>query len=165
MRAPGTAYDDPTLGEDPQPDHMSKFVQLGEDEDNGGVHINSGIPNKAFYLVATAIGGPAWDQPGHIWYESLRASSPDTQFQDFAETTFLKAGQLYGRAEQQLVREAWSEVGLDVGVASGKVAERVASRRGGREEDTLAELEKQVRTLSKLVEGLTKQLARQKEKA
>ena len=41
-------------------------------QDNGGVHINSGIPNKAFYLAATAIGGNAWEKAGRIWYETLR---------------------------------------------------------------------------------------------
>ena len=59
MKAPGTAYDDPVLGKDPQPDHMRDFVHTNQD--NGGVHINSGIPNKAFYLAA-AIGGNAWEK-------------------------------------------------------------------------------------------------------
>lgn len=35
-------------------------------EDMGGVHIYSGIPNKAFYLVATALGGHSWDKAGPI---------------------------------------------------------------------------------------------------
>ena len=65
MKAPGTAYDDPVLGKDPQPGHMNDFVRTNQD--NGGVHINSGIPNRAFYLAATAIGGKAWDQAGQIW--------------------------------------------------------------------------------------------------
>ena len=55
MKAPGTAYDDDVLGRDPQPAHMRDYVETTED--NGGVHINSGIPNKAFHLVATALGG------------------------------------------------------------------------------------------------------------
>ena len=66
MKAPGTAYDNELLGKDPQPAHMSNFVELPdtEDGDNGGVHINSGIPNKAFYLAAVGIGGYAWEAPG-----------------------------------------------------------------------------------------------------
>ena len=48
MKDPGTAYDDPTIGKDPQPGHMKNFVRTTSD--NGGVHINSGIPNRAFYL-------------------------------------------------------------------------------------------------------------------
>jgi Zn-dependent metalloprotease len=55
MSEPGTAYDDPLLGKDPQPAHMKDFIKTRED--NGGVHLNSGIPNRAFYLAATAIGG------------------------------------------------------------------------------------------------------------
>jgi Zn-dependent metalloprotease len=54
MEHPGTAYrDDPALGTDPQPDHMSKLY-VGS-ADSGGVHINSGIPNRAFVLVAQAL--------------------------------------------------------------------------------------------------------------
>ena len=69
MKAPGTAYDDPTLGQDPQPATMSGYVTTTSD--NGGVHINSGIPNHAFYLAATAIGGNAWEGAGQIWYDVL----------------------------------------------------------------------------------------------
>ena len=55
MKAPGTAYDDPLVGKDPQPADMENYVETIQD--NGGVHINSGIPNHAFYLAATEIGG------------------------------------------------------------------------------------------------------------
>ncbi len=65
MKEPGTAYDDPVLGKDPQPAHMDDFVRTFED--NGGVHINSGIPNRAFYLAATALGGRSWKKAGRIW--------------------------------------------------------------------------------------------------
>jgi Zn-dependent metalloprotease len=70
------------IGRDPQPSHMDNFEQLPDSEEGdwGGVHINSGIPNHAFYLVATTIGGNAWEAPGHIWYESLKASTPGTDF-------------------------------------------------------------------------------------
>ena len=49
MKEPGTAYDDPTIGKDPQPSNMKDYVKTSAD--NGGVHLNSGIPNKAFYLA------------------------------------------------------------------------------------------------------------------
>ena len=99
MKAPGKAYDSELLGKDPQPDHMSKFVHLPDTEegDNGGVHINSGIPNKAFYLVAVGLGGYA-EAAGLIWYEALKASTMTTQFQEFADTTYLKAGSFTARA-------------------------------------------------------------------
>jgi Zn-dependent metalloprotease len=116
MKAPGTAYDDPVLGKDPQPEHMSDFVFTFED--NGGVHINSGIPNKAFYLVATQLAGYAWERAGRIWYETLRDSRlrPNTGFRRFARLTIAVAERLYGvnSAEQQAVREAWKQVGIAV---------------------------------------------------
>lgn len=62
MKAPGAAFNDPVLGKDPQPAHMRDFVRTFED--NGGVHINSGIPNHAFYQASTLIGGNAWEKAG-----------------------------------------------------------------------------------------------------
>jgi Zn-dependent metalloprotease len=88
LKAPGAAYDDPRLGKDPQRDHMSRYDHQPDTEDGdwGSVHVNSGIPNKAFYLTAIAVGGHAWEAPGHVWYESLLASNIRTQFQEFADT-------------------------------------------------------------------------------
>jgi Zn-dependent metalloprotease len=57
MKDPGTAFDDPVLGTDDQPGHMDDFVRLPWWDDNGGVHVNSGIPNRAFYLAAVNMGG------------------------------------------------------------------------------------------------------------
>jgi Zn-dependent metalloprotease len=129
MKAPGSAYDNEDFGKDPQPDHMDKYVNLPDTPagDNGGVHINSGIPNKAFYLAATKMGGFAWEAPGQIWYEALRASGGNTQFLEFAETTVLKAGQRYGvgGTEQRAVVEAWREVGITT-TSPIKIVERVA---------------------------------------
>lgn len=114
MANPGTAYDDAVLGKDPQPAHMDDFVTTFAD--NGGVHINSGIPNRAFYLVASALGGNAWERAGRIWYETLRDASlkPNTAFLRFAQLTVANATRLYGTAsiEEQAVREAWATVGL-----------------------------------------------------
>ncbi|KAJ8134076.1 hypothetical protein OY671_012710, partial [Metschnikowia pulcherrima] len=70
MAEPGSAYDDPVSGKDPQPAHMSAYVDTPQD--NGGVHINSGIPNRAFYSAATALDGPAWEVAGRIWYDTSR---------------------------------------------------------------------------------------------
>jgi Zn-dependent metalloprotease len=115
MKAPGTAYDDPSLGRDPQPAHMRNYVTSADD--NGGVHINSGIPNHAFYLVATALGGNAWLVAGRIWYVVLTTKLfPHAGFQDFAAATVLVAGEEYGVGStiQITVAEAWSQVGLPV---------------------------------------------------
>jgi Zn-dependent metalloprotease len=115
MRAPGTAYDDPLLGgKDPQPATMDDFVIT--DEDEGGVHINSGIPNRAFYLAATEFGGPSWGRAGQIWYATLadpRLSSTAT-FAAFAARTVANAADQFDAAAAAVVRDAWREVGIAV---------------------------------------------------
>ncbi|UMG94476.1 M4 family metallopeptidase [Nocardioides sp. TF02-7] len=109
MAEPGTAYDDPVLGRDPQPGHMDDYVDT--DDDNGGVHINSGIPNKAFHLAATAIGGTAWEGAGRIWFTALTSGiGPQTDFAGFAEACVAAAGQ-----HATAVAEAWQQVGVVAG--------------------------------------------------
>ncbi len=115
MKAPGTAYDDPVLGKDPQPATMSGYVNTIED--NGGVHINSGIPNHAFYLIAYELGGNAWEKAGNIWYKTLTGGLSSTaNFQEAANFTYKTAGGLYGAnsLEQQAVQKGWAEVGITV---------------------------------------------------
>ena len=72
MKAPGTAYDD-ELGKDPQPADMTGYVRHRA-SDNGGVHINSGIPNHAFYLAATGSAATPGRRPAKIWYQTLTDS-------------------------------------------------------------------------------------------
>jgi Zn-dependent metalloprotease len=114
MKAPGTAYDDPKLGKDPQPAEMAHYVRTGED--NGGVHINSGIPNRAFYLVASALGGHSWEKAGQIWYDTLvdHNLKPNASFATFANLTIHNAGSRYGAGgtEQKAVADAWAKVGV-----------------------------------------------------
>jgi Zn-dependent metalloprotease len=113
MLNPGTAYDDPNLGRDPQPNHMSRYVQTRED--NGGVHINSGIPNRAFALAAKAVGGNSWEGAGQVWYRTLLTlGNPQADFSYFARQTVRAAGDLFGQGskQQQAVEAAWSEVGV-----------------------------------------------------
>jgi len=113
MKAPGTAYNDPVLGKDPQPAIMQNYVNTTDD--NGGVHINSGIPNHAFYLIAVELGGYAWEKAGQIWYVTLRDKIRSTSnFQDMANLTFGVAADLYGAnsLEQQAVSKGWTAVGL-----------------------------------------------------
>lgn len=115
MAAPGTAYDDPRLGRDPQPAHMRDYVRTTAD--GGGVHINSGIPNHAFYLAAIAIGGETWPVLGRVWYETLtKHLAANAQFRDFAQATVSVAGQLFGAGGtvQRAIATAWSKVGLTV---------------------------------------------------
>lgn len=111
LEHPGTAYrDDPVLGSDPQPAHM-KAIYTGP-ADSGGVHINSGIPNRAFVLVAQSLGGNAWETAGAIWYEAMLQLSRTSQFADLARITAQIAGDRFGAASRKAVRAAWKKVGL-----------------------------------------------------
>ena len=114
MLEPGTAYDDPRLGRDPQVGSMDAYVET--DEDSGGVHINSGIPNRAFALAARAIGGNSWERPGQVWYAALTggAVTPSTDFEGFAQATVDAATRLFADDTSVAghVSQAWQQVGL-----------------------------------------------------
>ncbi|MGC0311890.1 Zn-dependent metalloprotease [Kitasatospora acidiphila] len=113
LKAPGTAYDDPRLGRDPQPGSMDDYVHTTEDD--GGVHINSGIPNRAFHLLAAALGGAAWERAGRVWYDALTNGSlhPDASFAEFARATAAAARARFGDGPVvEAVAGAWKEVGL-----------------------------------------------------
>ena len=115
MAEPGTAYDDPVLGKDPQVGSMADYVETTQD--NGGVHLNSGIPNRAYHLAALAIGGEAWEGAGRIWYAALTSGlGPQTDFATFAAATVTAAEAVSGDA-RDVVSAAWSEVGV---LASGR---------------------------------------------
>jgi len=112
MMDPGTAFQF-----DDQPGHMDDYQDLPDDNDprndRGGVHINSGIPNKAFYLAATNLGGHAWDKAGPIWYDALvNRLRAGATFVDAAEATVASATKLFDEAAATAVREAWQEVGV-----------------------------------------------------
>ncbi|KAL7932676.1 hypothetical protein V8C35DRAFT_322888 [Trichoderma chlorosporum] len=111
MKAPGTAYNDPRFGKDPQIDNMKDYTTTYED--NGGVHIFSGIPNKAFYLVATTFGGYSWEKAGQIWWEVMRTRkvSENSTFLQFADATVEVAKNSFGESEAKAVRKAWDDVG------------------------------------------------------
>jgi hypothetical protein len=115
LKAPGTAYDNALLGKDRQPAHMSAYIKT--EADQGGVHINSGIPNHAFYLLATRLGGHAWERAGRIWYKAVTspAVSPSTmRFAGFAGLTVAVARRDYGQdsEEARATRGAWRGVGV-----------------------------------------------------
>ncbi len=115
MKAPGTAYDDPLLGKDPQPFHMDGYINTSSD--NGGVHLNSGIPNHAFYLVAQHLGGKAWEKAGHIWYDTLQEiNNPHATFAEWADKTVEKARDRFGAGSMEAVytRRCWKLVGISV---------------------------------------------------
>jgi Zn-dependent metalloprotease len=109
----GKAYEnDPLLGTDPQPKHLrDKYTGSS---DNGGVHINSGIPNHAFYLTAMEIGGRAWQRAGQIWYKTMLKLHANSSFADMVESTAETAVTLYGAnsKEHRAVTKAWKSVGF-----------------------------------------------------
>lgn len=128
MKSPGKAYDDPRLvlhsswhardsadhpqGKDPQVDNMNKYERSYED--NGGVHVYSGIPNKAFYLAAVAFGGYSWEKAGQIWWKAMnRGRVPfKCNFKQFANVTISVARDDFDDEAAETVRKAWTEVGV-----------------------------------------------------
>jgi Zn-dependent metalloprotease len=113
MRNPGSAYDNPILGKDPQPAHYAD--RYTGSADNGGVHINSGIPNRVFYLVATELGDTL--VATRIWYHALNFLAPSSTFAQAASQVaesariLVKAGAV-PKGAAQIVRGAWREVGV-----------------------------------------------------
>ena len=103
MKAPGTAN-----AHDTQPADMDHYVMGGD------VHVNSGIPNRAFYVVATTLGGRAWDAAGQIWYAALcsAALAANATFTDFAKLTIMLAQHTYGvqSKESLAVKAGWDAV-------------------------------------------------------
>ncbi len=120
MKAPGTAYvNHPQLGTDPQPATMDQYRDMKGD--NGGVHINSGIPNKAFYEAAKNLSeiNPekfafAWQGAGQVWYKasSPQRIKPTANFADFANATITVADEFFGKntKESSAIRYAWKAV-------------------------------------------------------
>jgi Zn-dependent metalloprotease len=108
MKAPGTANP-----HDDQPATMDGY------QPDGDVHTNSGIPNHAFYVLATTLGGHAWDKAGPIWYRTLldRQLRSTATFSQFARLTVTNAQHLYGAqgAEVDAVRASWDAVKVPLG--------------------------------------------------
>jgi len=106
MKAPGTANKF-----DRQPANMDDYVDTAAD--NGGVHVNSGIPNHAFYVTATTLGGKAWEKAGRIWYDALRDGRirPTSGFKAFARATVRQAQMRFGDASPEVaaVRAGWEK--------------------------------------------------------
>jgi Zn-dependent metalloprotease len=88
---------------DDQPGTMDGYV------DGGDVHTNSGIPNHAFYLAATALGGNSWEDAAKIWYGALPLLTSSATFSDAANATVSVAARL-GKAQKDAVATAWQKV-------------------------------------------------------
>lgn len=114
MSATGSAFYFTKDNQDPQVGHMSEYLNLPNYVDNGGVHMNSGIPNKAFYLLAMQLGGYSWDIAGKIWVAAV--SDPQvnktSNFINFAAATVRNAQTLFGDEVALKTRQSWASVGL-----------------------------------------------------
>ncbi|KAF1847697.1 extracellular metalloprotease precursor [Cucurbitaria berberidis CBS 394.84] len=111
----GKAYtDDPVFGTDPQPKHMDNIFK--GPGDNEGVHINSGIPNHAFYLAAKSLGGNSWEKAGKVWYKTMTSGKIPFQcdFKTFAKVTVEIAGAAFAAdaSVKNAIRDAWVKVGV-----------------------------------------------------
>jgi len=126
MANPGTAHGNTGItGGDTQPRDMTGYVELYPPvhgpggNDGGGVHKYSGIPNRAFFLVATTLGGFSWEKAGKIWYNTMKDSalkrSPTdeyfkrTAFKTFADLT-VKHAEQFGPDAVKAVKDAWTAV-------------------------------------------------------
>lgn len=107
MLNPGTAYNNEVMGKDPQPGHMDQYQKIRAD--NGGVHINSGIPNRAFALLCEKTGEPSWGRPLAMWRRAMQDLHKNSQFIDLARATWTHSGGL-----NPAVREAWAGVGITI---------------------------------------------------
>jgi Zn-dependent metalloprotease len=95
-----------------QPATMREYANLPNTRraDNGGVHINSGIPNRAAYLIAQAIGREKTEQ---IYYRTLTSYlTPRSDFGDAANATIRAATDLYSATDVDAVRTAFAQVGM-----------------------------------------------------
>ena len=96
-----------------QPAHMDEYQELDLEDDYGGVHINSGIPNRAAYLVAEAIGRKKTAQ---IYYRILEARylAPRSRFVDCRLAAERAARDLFGddSPEVAAVSSAYDAVGI-----------------------------------------------------
>lgn len=129
MKQPGSAYKDhPAFGDDPQPATMDAYNYTKQD--NGGVHINSGIPNYAFYLMTknfyeidSSKYAYSWESTGPIWYQAKNLLSPTATFDDLVKATVKVAEDIFGyeSLESKAVKYAWADVKLlDNGTQPGE---------------------------------------------
>ena len=116
FKAPGTAYvNHPVLGTDPQPADMSGYTD--DPNDNGGVHLNSGITNRAFYLACVETGGFSWEKVGRVWYQAMcdkTAVRTNATFAQFRDATLKHASAQFGAGNlvTKAIEKAWKEVGV-----------------------------------------------------
>jgi Zn-dependent metalloprotease len=108
------------------PDHYT--IRFTGPEDNGGVHINSGIPNHAFFLAieggtnrtsglaVTGVGAANREQVERIFYRAFTSYlTPTADFAQARQATLRSASELFGdsSAAFRAVQQAWTAVGVN----------------------------------------------------
>lgn len=92
------------------PAHMEDYVIVSED--NGGVHTNAGIPNKAFFLTVQTVSR---EDTAKIWYRALtHYLTPTADFSYARQATAAAAADLFGKnsVQAKAVSDAWEAVGV-----------------------------------------------------
>ncbi|MDC1480486.1 M4 family metallopeptidase, partial [Pseudomonadales bacterium] len=105
-----------------QPSHIKDYVQLPESTDNGGVHRNSGIPNRALYLLAQGLTAEeigeslGLSRTEELVFQTMTRLGPDFGFEESAIQMRLVAEELYGANSNEVesVKAAWSAVGITI---------------------------------------------------
>jgi hypothetical protein len=133
---PNTAGDALRYMSDPTKDKSLYPAELGGSRDfyadrytgtadNGGVHLNSGIPNLAFYLLAIGgkhprsrsthtVPGIGMEKAGAIFYRALTRGyfMTNTNFAQARTATEQAAQELYPGCSKTVVSSAWAAVGI-----------------------------------------------------
>jgi Zn-dependent metalloprotease len=113
------AYDDPIIGKDPQTKHMRDYYSGSQD--NYGVHINSGIPNRAFALASIHRGGMTVDTLLPVLADVMLRGlvGSNANFQEFATAMRRAAVDRFGVDDPTVaaVEYGWAEVGITIGEA------------------------------------------------
>ena len=102
--------------------YWKKTSNTNKSNDYGGVHINSTVISHAAYLMNNGIDGNEGKKINtellaKIWYKSMFLLHSDATFEQCANAVYTAAYNTKSLTKQQLlcVREAFGEVGLDVG--------------------------------------------------
>jgi len=120
-----------------QPAKMSEWVTLPASNDGGGVHTNSGVPNKAGYLVANVIGRP---KAGQIWYRTLSVYlTPSSDMNYWSSMTLQSAKDLFGdlSPEVMAVANALDSIGFSLVLATPTAIVPMNARLGAVSDTTL----------------------------
>lgn len=108
------------FGKDPQPGSWAEIEaykakhKYWASYDHQGVHVFSGVPNRAFVLASEALGGYCWEKAGKIWWTVLKTHrvSSTCSFVTFADATVDMARQIFDDGVAKSIRDAWDAVGV-----------------------------------------------------